>query len=452
MQEQIQKLNEIINDASTSNELKAIARNKLQKLQSASQSQPSLDDIFMRLNSIIESEGAVNEEEVKRIVSEELDNVSINYDMLDSSLKAIISKGGSGGGTMTIQSYIGGNVVSTSAGKVRKLFEVLLSDVESGNNSYLYGGAGTGKTFIAKQLSKALNYKIIVVNCNQFTSPLELIGGQTIEGYQEGKLTRAWGNLDLGMNPQGEPYSGALLLLDELPKIDPNTAGVLNDALSTIKDPKTRNAKTGAMMSPIIQNGRGEDIEMKNIYIMATGNSLLNEADKDYEANYKQDLSLQDRFAGCMYKVYIDYDFELNNIMRNIEVEGKIMNLTFLWNYLIQLRNAIVELGFTNRGFVSSRLMINLRDNYIAFRLNMQKGANGIKNPKTIQLGIKSFLDIFTEQQRTEILNIAGSTANFFAIVDAKNNMPIDQLEDSNDTMLAETLIEAYKTRIGEVL
>lgn len=452
MQEQIQKLNEIINDASTSNELKAIARNKLQKLQSTSQSQPSLDDIFMRLNSIIESEGAVNEDEVKRIVSEELDNVSINYDMLDSSLKAIISKGGSGGGTMTIQSYIGGNVVSTSAGKVRKLFEVLLSDVESGNNSYLYGGAGTGKTFIAKQLSKALNYKIIVVNCNQFTSPLELIGGQTIEGYQEGKLTRAWGNLDLGMNPQGEPYSGALLLLDELPKIDPNTAGVLNDALSTIKDPKTRNAKTGAMMSPIIQNGRGEDIEMKNIYIMATGNSLLNEADKDYEANYKQDLSLQDRFAGCMYKVFIDYDFELNNIMRNIEVEGKIMNLTFLWNYLIQLRNAIVELGFTNRGFVSSRLMINLRDNYIAFRLNMQKGANGIKNPKTIQLGIKSFMDIFTEQQRVEILNIAGDMENFFAIVDAKNNLPIDQLEDSNDTMLAETLIEAYKTRIGEVL
>ena len=41
---------------------------------------------------------------------------------------------------------------------------------------------------------------------------------------------------------------------------------------------------------------------------------------------------------------------------------------------------------------------------------------------------------------------------NFFAIVDAKNNLPIDQLEDSNDTMLAESLIEAYKTRIGEVL
>ena len=210
MREQIEKLNEIINDANASNELKAIARNKLQSLQGGASSQPSLDDIFMRLNSIIESEGAVNEDEVKRIVSEELDNISINYDMLDSSLKAIISKGGSGGGTMTIQSYIGGNVVSTSAGKVRKLFEVLLSDVESGNNSYLYGGAGTGKTFIAKQLSKALNYKIIVVNCNQFTSPLELIGGQTIEGYQEGKLTRAWGNLDLGMNSQGEPYSEAL--------------------------------------------------------------------------------------------------------------------------------------------------------------------------------------------------------------------------------------------------
>jgi hypothetical protein len=30
----------------------------------------------------------------------------------------------------------------------------------------------------------------------------------------------------------GKYFSGAVLLLDELPKLDPNTAGVLNDGLS----------------------------------------------------------------------------------------------------------------------------------------------------------------------------------------------------------------------------
>jgi cobaltochelatase CobS len=120
-----------------------------------------------------------------------------------------------------------------------KFFDIVLSDFEAGNNVYLYGGAGTGKTFIAGQIAKALNYKLVTLNCNQFTSPLDIIGGQTIEGYQEGRLTYAFGNL---WNPNevnektGKPYSGALLLLDELPKLDPNTAGDLNDGLSKIKE------------------------------------------------------------------------------------------------------------------------------------------------------------------------------------------------------------------------
>lgn len=50
---------------------------------------------------------------------------------------------------------------------------------------------------------------------------------------------------------------------------------------------------------------------MKKIFIVATGNSKLNEADKDYEANFKQDLSLQDRFAGSTYELIIDPSYEL---------------------------------------------------------------------------------------------------------------------------------------------
>ena len=136
--------------------------------------------------------------------------------------------------------------------------------------------------------NKAINYKLVTLNCNQFTSPLDIIGGQTIEGYQEGRLITAFGNLDLGVNPAtGKEFSGALLLLDELPKLDPNTAGVLNDGLSKIKDPIEK-SQTGKIIPPTITNGRGQAISKGKIFVIATGNSLLNEADADYEANFKQ--------------------------------------------------------------------------------------------------------------------------------------------------------------------
>ncbi|MBW2998223.1 AAA family ATPase [Candidatus Woesearchaeota archaeon] len=40
------------------------------------------------------------------------------------------------------------------------------------NNVYLYGGAGTGKTYSARTISKLLDWNLITVNCNQFTSAL----------------------------------------------------------------------------------------------------------------------------------------------------------------------------------------------------------------------------------------------------------------------------------------
>ena len=108
---------------------------------------------------------------------------------------------------------------------------LIMSDLLAQNNVYLYGGAGTGKSFIAEKIGEELlNCKVYTLPCNQYTSPLDLIGGQTIEGYVEGIVTRAYGNLDVP-----DDKDGALLLLDEIPKLDPNTAGVLNDMLAKIK-------------------------------------------------------------------------------------------------------------------------------------------------------------------------------------------------------------------------
>jgi MoxR-like ATPase len=414
-------------------------------------------DVVNEINELIRvaSQGGgstFNEGEANKLISQRLKKFKIGLDQLSEPIKELIGK------TSSVQVVnFEGISMTMKGGEQRRLFDVLLSDVEANNNAYLYGGAGTGKTFMAGMIAKALNYKLITLNCNQFTSPLDIVGGQTIEGYQEGRLTEAWGNINLGINPRtSKPYSGAVLLLDELPKLDPNTAGILNDALSKIKDPKDTivdrlTGETREVM-PIIFNGRGEQVEMKKIFIMGTGNSLLNEADKDYEANFKQDLSLQDRFAGSCYRVFIDYKFELNNIMRSVSVKrlNAIMDFTFIFNFLAQLRDVVNTNEFTGRAFVSTRLMTNFRDTYIAQRINMVE-ANPIPRPKTLQIATESFLSLFTATQQS-VINQAVNINDFYKKVNEKLDLPPDSLATDEEIALADLIIENYeKQRTSEL-
>lgn len=439
----------IINNPNIEADIKADAQVQLDKLLALENDDDEKgvdDDILFAVkefNKSIEklANSGVDKEKVEEIILDKFKTLKIGKKNLDSSILDLIGK------TQTVQIVNWQNVkVKTSDGKKRKIFDIVLSDFEAGNNVYLYGGAGTGKTFIAGQIAKALNYKLVTLNCNQFTSPLDIVGGQTIEGYQEGRLTYAFGNL---WNPNevnertGKPYSGALLLLDELPKLDPNTAGVLNDGLSKIKDPIER-SESGREIMPTITNGRGEVISKKNIFVIATGNSLLNEADVNYEANFKQDLSLQDRFAGSTYELIIDPQYELENIMSNIKVGDEITSFTFIFNFLFKLRTSIETNNFTSRAFVSQRLMVSMRDTYIAYRLNEMQGANKIGQPKTLQIAVKTFLDLFTEQQRAVIENDV-KTQEFFDLVDQKNKLSISDLTSDVDKKEAEILIQKFE-------
>ena len=254
---------------------------------------------------------------------------------------------------------------------------LIMSDLLAQNNVYLYGGAGTGKSFIAEKIGEELlNCKVYTLPCNQYTSPLDLIGGQTIEGYVEGIVTRAYGNLDVP-----DDKDGALLLLDEMPKLDPNTAGVLNDMLAKIK--------RGAP----ITNGRQQLISKgKKVYVMATGNILLNREDPAYSGNTKQDLSLQDRFAGSCYEFIIELYSE----------KASMMGFLFIWNYLTKLRFIIAEKKYDNFAFVSRRLMESLRDTQ-AFYMAQKKRVptEGMKEfpAKTVIQGMESFFDLFLPEQ-----------------------------------------------------
>lgn len=168
-------------------------------------------------------------------------------------------------------------------------FQKILDDQSVGNNVFLVGSAGTGKTTLGEKVAWSLaNRKendgnpppFSIINCNQWTSPIDIKGGQTIEGYKEGALIEAW-------------RDGKVLILDEMPKLDANTAGILNDALA-------KTAKEGA----IIFNGLNDPVKKHPCFgCIATGNTFGKGASGNYVGNNKQDASLLDRFSGNMYRI-----------------------------------------------------------------------------------------------------------------------------------------------------
>lgn len=389
------------------------------------------------------SGGNVDKSEVEDIVRDVIKSDKIDFDDLDSNLRNRISALPQQVQITITQKNVSKVITSKKDEVVQTpLIQKILSDVEARNNVYLYGGAGTGKTVSARKVAKLLNWELITINCNQFTSPLELKGGQTIDGYQEGKVVRAWANLKQDGTEMG-PNTGCVLLLDELPKIDPNTAGILNEALAAIAD-----YEDGQPVE--IENGRGQKFRRKNIFVMATGNTLLNSDSVDYEANFKQDLSLQDRFVGSTYEVFINLQFEFYNILQE--------KWAFIFIYMNKLRKAIDDNKLQSKAFVSIRIMKSIQRTYNVYRTVVDNPGNAFNNlegeeatsytpsqdsegnlfaltvlepgkVKTLEDGVNEFLNLFTLEQR-EKLKVDTDFDGFLRIVEGKNR--ISNLDDLN--------------------
>lgn len=396
--------------------------------------------------------GSVNEDEVKRIVDEELKTTKIGVSNLDSTILDMLNS------TVTLNVNLtkpsgASTIIKAGAKKKetdRPLFQALISDLLANNNSYVYGAAGTGKSFMAGVIARTLGWQKFELNCNQFTSPTEIIGGQTIEGYQKGELEMAWTNEDQA----GNKFDGAIILLDELPKLDPNTAGVLNAALASKSEVGLLGVDkvTGEEIRPTLKNGRGEKLPLGNLFIYATGNAPLNEADPDYEANFKQDLSLQDRFVGSMYKVYADYGFEAS------ELDGCL----FIFNGMIPLREAILRgddgQSFAGKGFVSLRILLSMKRTFLEY-LKIKNDPNSlVTKPKNLKLTLDSFLEIFTDKQR-ETLKSAMNYDEFVKIAKAKESKTYKFAADGNPVLTdteeevekSKELIEAYNKTIKAI-
>lgn len=452
MANKIEQLKAIINDPKSSSDNVARAQQLLDEqmrlsstiTQTEGEEVAKLGTLDAEVQAIIanleralkSSGGNVNIAEVRRIVLDELAKRKIKESDLSADLLAKIvasrpvSLTLSRVGQTPIKKNVSGSLLQ------RPIIQLLLSDLMAKNNSYLYGGAGTGKTFVAEEIANLIGWEKITLNCNQFTSPLDILGGQTIDGYQEGKLSMAWSNRIIDESGKIKPnVSGVVLILDELPKIDPNTAGILNEALAKVKDP-----------NPTIRNGKNEVLQLGNLFVIATGNVPLNTIDPDYEANFKQDLSLQDRFIGSTYRVFVDYEYEFNDIMKGY---------AFIWIFLVKVRQAIEKLRATSQAFVSLRLMINAKATYYEYRklkgnasTSVGNVNTAISNPKTLIDTMENFFGLF--KQSTKDALIAEVDFNRFkAIVKEKDKMPFNENAPDFDTAIEVTegqdIVRKYK-------
>ncbi|MEA5111647.1 hypothetical protein SDC9_17715 [bioreactor metagenome] len=313
--------------------------------------------------------GKVDEKQVKAIIEDALKNRKVSSDDLSNELKRLISD-------TRLISYVLPDAEKGKAPKPAKLRPIsikIIDDLRIGNNVMLIGGAGTGKTYLSKQIANNVWGKPPkVINCSQWTSPTEIIGGFTIDGYQEGKMIEAY-------------RDGHVLLLDEMPKLDPNTAGLLNDALSN-----TRLSGKDA----IIQNAKGDNIEKHpNFACIATGNVYPNSTDIAYAANNKQDLSLLDRFAGSVYFLTKDEKFEKATI-----------GIKFIWQVADRIRDIIEESKWEAQ--MSLRWMIGARNIFIREwerKHNKRKDGLSAHEGLTFAEYLDKFIGTFTKEQKALI-------------------------------------------------
>lgn len=433
----IDRLNAIINNPKSSQKAIDTAKTQIARLEAEGNVQvlnqqagvvndPQIQALLDGLNQAM-SKGYTSTIDIRKEIDDVLKFRKITEGDLSDSLKALISSTRKLELTITQISGNQSSTTTTDAFLKLDLTQKLLSDMKARNNSYLYGGAGTGKTYSAENIAELLGWTLITINCSQYTSPLDVLGGQTIEGYQEGRLSQAWSNVVYDASGKAKAVDGVVLLLDELPKIDPNTAGLLNDALAKVKPTKTDSTTLQPIM-PKIRNGRGEEITLKNMFVIATGNVALNTIDPDYEANFKQDLSLQDRFIGSTYKVKVNYEYELNDIMTGY---------AFIWIFLSKVRLAIKEVNGGSQAFVSLRIMINAKETYRVYRdviddMKTNK-VDMITNPKTLVDTMDCLFDLFKPAQKNSIIQKVDYD-EFKRILKVKDKMPYNHSRNKQMT------------------
>lgn len=157
---------------------------------------------------------------------------------------------------------------------LHKDFDTIVSMVMDGEPVYLCGPAGTGKSYLAQQIAKALNLEFYYTN--SVTDEVALKGFVDANGrYHETQFYNAFVN-------------GGVFLLDELDASVPETLVLLNNALAN-----------GVFAFP-----NGKATAHPDFKCMAAGNTYGTGADNVYTGRYQLDAASMDRFSLIM----VNYD------------------------------------------------------------------------------------------------------------------------------------------------
>ena len=193
----------------------------------------------------------------------------IDYGRIRRELVTILDEYGVKPPPMTIEVKAPEQDPITVKGITHPNLPVLIRYIARRQHGYLFGPAGTGKTFAAGQAAEALGLRSAVVSMPGIQSPSRLFGFETANGkLVETVLFDYWKN-------------GGVLILDEFDRGIPQVNTSLNSCL---------------------ENGRavfgGQSHEAHaDFVVVGTGNTDMRGATMDYTAAQPQDYSTAKRFA-----------------------------------------------------------------------------------------------------------------------------------------------------------
>ena len=195
---------------------------------------------------IAQANASVNEEQVRGICEEYFANIKQECRMIEVKSAAGIAK---------------------VEGAVNKDFDVFCNLVNAGKPLYMYGPAGSGKSYTARQIADALGLDYYETSQAMFAHELKGYG-DAVGKFVETAFYRAFAN-------------GGIFFLDEVDASAPEALVVLNNAIANKR-----------FDFPVIGNINAHE----NFRVIAAGNTRMTGATMEYTARQMQDTSFKNRF------------------------------------------------------------------------------------------------------------------------------------------------------------
>ena len=231
-------------------------------------------------------------------------------DKFNEGLKKVWAKASEGGSAkVVVVQDPQGNVRAQIDEHVHDKFDVVLRKVRARLPVRLVGPAGSGKSYIPEQISKLLNKEAEArgekpqpfrgVSCTAGASD-SIVTGRLIPWGEGGKFE--W----IASDYARACMEGGVFLFDEMDKLDPNTASIVNWSMSS-----------NTLLLPNNPNQSSIPIH-KNRVVMATMNTFGGGGDRMYTSSIQQDVATTDRFTAGT--IFIDYDQKLEKrIMADLD-------------------------------------------------------------------------------------------------------------------------------------